>query len=227
MSASIETRGRPKVFSQQQIQERVKQLGQQISDDYRDLPLILIGVLKGVVPFLADLIRAIEIPLDYDTLAISRYGNGQSHQVEITKDLEIGLEGRHVLIVEGIVDTGLTMRYLLNHLSHKGASSVEVCSLLDKPIRRIGDMSIKYCGFAISDEFVVGYGLDYQGKHRNLPYVGVLKPNEPPSGVPLDINLTNPTKSVVNEPNLESASAPANIRTRHNRRVSSSSADPL
>ena len=218
--ASAEVRGvEQTLFSEQQIQERVRELGKEITTDYKDKPLILVGVLRGVVPFLADLMRAVDLPLNYDMLAISRYGGGSSHEVEITKDLDLDLEGKQVLLVEDIVDTGLTLRYLLNHLASKGAAGVEVCSLLDKSVRRIGDLSIKYRGFEIADEFVVGYGLDYQGRYRNLPYIGILKPVEPKADLPLAMNLSDDEDGDDEDPETpEPTVASPSTRPRRRRR---------
>ncbi len=219
--ASAEVRGVDHtLFTEQQIQTRVRELGAEITTAYTDQPLVLVGVLRGVVPFLADLIRAIDLPLDYDVLAISRYGNGPSHHVEITKDLDLDVEGKQVLLVEDIVDTGLTLRHLLNHLASKGAAGVEVCSLLDKSVRRIGDLVIKYRGFEIPDEFVVGYGLDYQGRYRNLPYIGILKPVEPKADIPLAMNISDDEDEDGDEDSdgLEPAEAAPSPRPRRRRR---------
>jgi hypoxanthine phosphoribosyltransferase len=207
------------LFTEQQVQARVRELGAEITTAYKDLPLVLVGVLRGVVPFLADLVRAIDLPLDYDVLAISRYGNGPSLNVEVTKDLDLDVKGKQVLLVEDIVDTGLTLRHLLNHLASKGAAGVEVCSLLDKSVRRIGDLVIKYRGFEIPDEFVVGYGLDYQGRYRNLPYIGILKPVEPKAGIPLAMNISDDDENGNEDSEgLEPAEAAPSPRPRRRRR---------
>lgn len=162
------------------LRARVVQLGKEISRDYEGMPLLLVGILKGAAVFLADLVRAIDLPVDFDFVAISSYGadTRSSGAVRLLKDLDCGVEGRHVLIVEDIVDTGWTLRlsYLTENMHLRGAASVKICALLDKPSRRQVDIGIDYCGFVIEDYFVVGYGLDWSGCYRNLPYVGVLKP---------------------------------------------------
>ena len=161
------------------IAQRVSELGEQISRDYRGEKLLLVGVLKGAAVFLADLVRAIDTTVDYDFVGISSYG-GESESsgvVRMVKDIDAAVDGRHALIVEDIVDTGWTLRmsYLVENLAARNAESVRICALLDKPSRRKVDIGVDYCGFAIEDHFVVGYGLDYEGKYRNLPFVGVLR----------------------------------------------------
>lgn len=162
------------------LRARVAQLGSEIARDCAGEPLLLVGVLKGAVVFLADLIRAIDTPVEYDFVAISSYGadTRSSGVVRLLKDLDSGVEGRHVIVVEDIVDTGWTLRlsYLTENLRARNAADVKVCTLLDKPSRRQVDVGIDYCGFVIEDHFVVGYGLDFRGRYRNLPYIGVLKP---------------------------------------------------
>ena len=162
-----------------QIQARVAELGAQISADYSGKDLTVIGILKGSVLFMADLIRAISMPLTIDFMAVTSYGSSttSSGNVRILKDLDSSITGRHLLIVEDIIDSGLTMQYLLNNLASRGAASLRVCTLLDKPERRKADVAADYKGFEVPDEFVVGYGLDYAEKYRNLPYIGVLKPS--------------------------------------------------
>lgn len=168
------------LITEEAIKERVAELGRQITADYEGKPLLLVGVLKGAAVFLADLIRAIQLPLEYDFVAISSYGadTRSSGVVRLLKDLETGVAGRHVLIVEDIVDTGWTLRlsYIAENMKDRNAASVRICTLLDKPSRRQVDVGIDYCGFVIDDYFVVGYGLDYAGRYRNLPYIGILKP---------------------------------------------------
>ncbi len=170
------------LLSEDQLSARVRELGEQISRDYAGKPLFVVGILKGSAVFLADLIRAIDIPLDYDFVAISSYGadTRSSGVVRLLKDLDASIEGRDVLIVEDIVDTGWTLRlsYIAENLKARHAASVRVCTLLDKPSRREVDVGIDYCGFVIDDVFVVGYGLDYNGRYRNLRYVGVVRPSE-------------------------------------------------
>jgi len=172
------------LLTEEQIRTRVGELGKEISRDYEGQSLLLVGILKGSAIFLADLIRSIDLPLDYDFVAISSYGadTRSSGVVRLLKDLDTSIEGRHVLIVEDIVDTGWTLRlsYLVENMKARRAASVKVCALLDKPCRRKVDVGVDYCGFVIEDYFVIGYGLDYNGRYRNLPYVGILKPWESP-----------------------------------------------
>ena len=161
-----------------QIQARVAELGAQISADYSGKDLTVIGILKGSVLFMADLIRAISMPLAIDFMAVTSYGASttSSGNVRILKDLDSSITGRHLLIVEDIIDSGLTMQYLLNNLASRVAASLRVCTLLDKPERRLTDVRADYTGFAVPNEFVVGYGLDYNQMYRNLPDIGVLHP---------------------------------------------------
>ena len=160
------------------ILNKVAELGKQITEDYRGKYLLLLGTLKGAVPFIADLARAIELPLEIDYMAISSYGNStqSSGVVRILKDLEGPLDQKHVLIVEDIVDSGLTLHYLMEVLRQRRPLSLRVCALLDKGRERVKAAKIDYMGFRIPDRFVVGYGLDYAQRYRNLPYVGILKP---------------------------------------------------
>ncbi len=168
------------LISEELLQARIRQLGKEISRDYEGKPLLVVGILKGAAVFLADLIRAIDVPVDYDFVAVSSYGGADqsSGTVELRKDLDADVAGRHVLIVEDIVDTGWTLRlsYVAEKLLARGAASVRICALLDKPSRRQVDVDIDYRGFVIEDRFVVGYGLDLAGRYRNLPYIGILKP---------------------------------------------------
>jgi hypoxanthine phosphoribosyltransferase len=168
------------LLTQEQIAQRVAELGAEISRDYAGKDLMLICILKGANIFLADLVRQITIPLAYDFVAVSSYGadTKSSGVVRILKDLDESVESKHVLVVEDIVDTGLTLRlsYILENLRSRRAASVKVCTLLDKPARRRVDVPVDYFGFKVENQFVVGYGLDYQGKYRSLPYVGILKP---------------------------------------------------
>jgi hypoxanthine phosphoribosyltransferase len=160
------------------LQKRVAELGRQITNDYLGKKLLVIGIFKGAVPFLADLIREIKIPLQYDFMAVSSYGSSavSSGAVRILKDLDTSVEDRHIIIVEDIVDTGLTLKYLKENLARRHPLSLKIVTLLDKPERRKVDVNPDYNGFVIPNEFVVGYGLDFNENFRNLPYVGVLKP---------------------------------------------------
>ncbi len=159
------------------LKRRVLELGQEISRDYAERPLLLIGVLKGAVFFLSDLMRYIDVPVEVDFMAVASYGSAtdSSGVVRILKDLDASIEGRDVLIVEDIVDSGLTLQYLLRNLGSRNPSSLEVCALLTKPERRKVDLPTRYVGFEIPDRFVVGYGLDYAERYRNLPYVAALE----------------------------------------------------
>ena len=167
------------LISEQQIAEAVAGLGKKISEDYRGKNLMLISVLKGSIVFMADLMRHIDNTVAIDFMAVSSYNKGTktSGIVRILKDLETSIEGYDILIVEDILDSGLTLSYLVEHLSSKGAQSIKIAALLDKPGRRMVDIVPDYRCFEVPDEFVVGYGLDYNEHYRNLPYVGVLKPH--------------------------------------------------
>jgi hypoxanthine phosphoribosyltransferase len=170
------------------ILRRVQELATELTADYADRDPVLVSVLKGSLVFLADLMRGMEMPMSIDLMEVSSYGSGteSSGQVRIIKDLSKPIEGRHVIVVEDIIDTGLTLNYLLKYLGDKGPASVKVVCLLDKPARRLAEIPIDYRGFTIPDRFVIGYGLDYDERYRNLPYVGVLKPSvyggSPPEG---------------------------------------------
>ena len=158
------------------LKQRVRTLGEQVSAEYADRDLLLVGVLKGAVFFLADLMRHIEIPCEVDFMAVSSYGSAtdSSGVVRILKDLDTAIEGRHVLIVEDIVDSGLTLQYLFRNLGARNPASLEVCALLTKPDRRKVELPIKFVGFEIPDRFAIGYGLDFAERYRNLPYVAAL-----------------------------------------------------
>jgi hypoxanthine phosphoribosyltransferase len=158
------------------LQRRVGELGAEISRDYAGRSLLLVGVLKGAVFFLSDLMRFIDIPVEVDFMAVASYGSAtdSSGVVRILKDLDVAIEGRDVLIVEDIVDSGLTLQYLMRNLGSRNPRTLEVCALLTKPERRKVDLPTRYVGFEIPDRFVVGYGLDYAERHRNLPFVAVL-----------------------------------------------------
>lgn len=162
------------LYSSGEIQERVRELAEQLSQDYADCHPVMIGVLRGVFCFMADLVRAMTIPLDIDFMAISYYTGGDASAVKITKDTDLNVAGRHVIMVEDIVDTGMTLSYILKHLQAREPASLTVCALLDKRVRRIVDVPLDYTGFEVPDEFVVGYGLDYGEEYRNLPFIGVL-----------------------------------------------------
>ncbi len=167
------------LIDQQQIQARVQMLGVQISMDYgSQCDLLLVGVLKGCTMFMMDLARAINLPLTFDFIAVASYGASteSSGVVRMLKDLETDIAGRHVLIVEDIIDSGLTLAYLRSQLLRRNPASLRICTLLNKPERRKADVPVEYLGFDIPNEFVVGYGLDYAERYRNLPYIGVLKP---------------------------------------------------
>lgn len=159
------------------LQMKIRELGERLAQDYAGLNPLLVGVLKGSVLFMSDLMRVIPIPVACDFVAISSYGmeTHTSGIVRLNKDLDTEIAGRHVLVVEDIVDTGLTLSYLLDILKARRPASLKVCTLLQKPARKKVEVPLDYCGFTIPDEFVVGYGLDYAEKYRNLPFIGVLK----------------------------------------------------
>lgn len=165
------------LISKNDIELKLKEMGEEISKDYEGKNLLLIGVLKGAFIFLADLMRNIDIPVEVDFMAVSSYGDStkSSGVVRILKDLDATIEGKDILVVEDIIDTGLTLSYLIQNLESRGAKSVSVCTLLDKPERRKANVDLKYKGFDIPDEFIVGYGLDYAQKYRNLDQIYVLK----------------------------------------------------
>jgi hypoxanthine phosphoribosyltransferase len=167
------------LLSEEQIQAKVLELGRRISDDYAGRELTLVSVLKGSLPFMADLMRSITIPVQIDLMEVSSYGGATTESsglVRILKDLSSSIDGRHVLIVEDIIDTGLTLNYLVRYLRGKNPATLKICTLLDKPARRIVEIAIDYRGFEIPDQFVIGYGLDYGEAYRNLRFVGVLRP---------------------------------------------------
>ena len=164
------------LFSEDQIRSRVQDLAARISEDYVNRQLVFISVLRGSVFFATDLARKVDLHLSMDFLSISSYGEGSEGVVRITKDLEENIAGKDVLLIEDIVDTGFTLKYLLRTLGSRNPKSLEVCTLLDRRARRIIEIDLKYIGFEIPDRFVVGYGLDYKQKYRNLPYIGVVKP---------------------------------------------------
>ena len=163
----------------EEIQNKIAQLAKQITDDYRGKDALLVGVLKGAFVFMADLARQIQLPIEFDFMAVSSYGSAtkSSGVVRILKDLDYEITGRHVLLVEDIIDSGLTISYLLRYLEARGPASLEICSLFWKKGEQAVPLNVKYPGFELAPVFVVGYGLDYAEKYRNLPYIGVLKPS--------------------------------------------------
>jgi hypoxanthine phosphoribosyltransferase len=177
MSSEFKNPNLEVLFSEEKIQERIKELGAEITRDYAGRNPLLIGVLKGACFFLSDLLRSIDTRLSIEFMAISSYGSSTrtSGEVRIMKDLDVPIEGRDILVVEDIVDTGLTLSYLMANLKSRGAASVKLAALLDKHDRREKDVDIDYLGFQIPDAFVVGYGLDYAERYRNLPFIAVLK----------------------------------------------------
>ncbi len=174
------------LYSKAQIEQRVAELGREVSRNHEGQPLLLVGVLRGVFCFMADLMRQITLPLSMDFMSVSYYsgeGSGEGEEsrgVHVTKGTDIDITDRHVLLVEDIVDTGMTLNYLMRYLESQKPASLEVCALLDKRVRRIVDVKLDYVGFEIPDEFIVGYGLDYMENYRNLPYIGILRPGEQP-----------------------------------------------
>ena len=162
------------LFTTDQIEKRVSELGRQISHDYRGRHPILVGVLRGVLLFMADLMREITLPVELEVMAVSSYQGETRGGVRVTKGLDADIAGRDVILVEDIIDSGMTLNYLTSYLESKQPASLEVCTFLDKKARRIVDVPVKYVGFDIPDEFVVGYGLDYEEKYRNLPFIGAI-----------------------------------------------------
>lgn len=165
------------LISEEEIKEKTKEVGRLISDEYRDKNPLVVGILKGALPFMADLLKEMPIFLEYDMMDISSYGTEKtsSGEVKIVKDLDSSVDGRHVLIVEDIIDTGRTLKFLQDMLKRRNAASVKIVTLLDKPSGRVNDLNVEWKCFDVPDEFVVGYGLDYRENYRNLSYVGVLK----------------------------------------------------
>jgi hypoxanthine phosphoribosyltransferase len=172
------------LIEEEALRNRIRELGEEISADYAGRDLLLIGVLKGAVFFMADLMRCLTVACEVDFMAISSYGasTDSSGVVRILKDLDINIEGRDVLVVEDIIDSGLTLSYLIRNLEAREPASLEVCALLTKPARREIDVSVRYVGFEIPNRFVIGYGLDLAERYRNLPYVAVLHPDLVPEG---------------------------------------------
>ena len=166
------------LFTNKEIQTTIQKLGQILTEDYRDKNPLVIGVLRGAAPFMIDLVRAMDCYMEIDFIDVSSYGDAteSSGAVTILKDIDSDVTGRHILLVEDIVDTGRTLEKLLELFAGRGVASVKVCSLLDKPERRIANVAADYVGLSVPNEFVVGYGLDFRQQYRNLPYIGVLKP---------------------------------------------------
>ncbi|MGO4270467.1 hypoxanthine phosphoribosyltransferase [Paenibacillus sp. TAF58] len=166
------------LYSEEQIQGKIKELGEKLSVDYEGKNPLVICVLKGAFIFMADLVKQIRVPLELDFMAVSSYGQStkSSGVVKIIKDLDVPVEGRHILIVEDIIDSGLTLSYLIDVLERRNAKTISVVALFNKPARRTVDLEPEYAGYVLPDEFVVGYGLDYAEKYRNLPFIGILKP---------------------------------------------------
>ena len=167
------------LITEQQLRGKIAELAEQITQYYQGKPLLLLGTLKGAIHFIADLSRAIKLPLEMDYIAVSSYGNStnSSGVVRILKDLEGPIDQKHVLIIEDIVDSGHTLHYLVDLLKRRNPLSLRICALLDKQRKRVKSVKIDYVGFRIPDKFVVGYGLDYAQRYRNLPYIGILKPS--------------------------------------------------
>lgn len=163
------------LISEEEIQNKVKELGKKITEDYRDKNLFLLGILKGAVPFMADIMRRIDLDLEYDFMDVSSYqGTRSLGEVRILKDISTSIVGKDILIVEDIIDTGITLNYLTKVLKSRGANSIEIVTMLSKPSRRKVDLPVKYNGFEIEDNFVIGYGMDYDEEYRALPYIGIL-----------------------------------------------------
>lgn len=166
------------LISEEDIAKRIKELGKEISKDYKgtDKDIVFVGILKGSFIFMADLVKEVDLPIKVDFMSVSSYGNSTISvgDVRILKDLEYNITGKHIIIIEDIVDTGYTLSYLKENLSSRGAESVKCCSLLNKEERRVTDAKVEYVGFEVPNEFVIGYGMDYAEKYRNLPFIGVI-----------------------------------------------------
>lgn len=163
------------LYSEEEIKEKVKELGERIREDYKDRNLLLLGILKGCVPFMADIMRSIDLDLEYDFMDVSSYqGTRSMGEVRILKDISTNIVDKDILIVEDIIDTGVTLSYLTKLLRSRGAKSVEIVTMLSKPSRRKVDLPVKYNGYEIDDHFVIGYGMDYNERFRGLPYIGIL-----------------------------------------------------
>ena len=172
------------LIDEDRLQERIRELGRELSQDYAGRELLLVGVLKGAVLFMSDFARALQLPTQMEFMAVSSYGSATSSSgvVRILKDLDRDIQGKDILVVEDIIDSGLTLSYLLRNLESREPASLEICALLTKPDRREIDVPVRYVGFEIPNEFVIGYGLDFAERYRNLPYVGVLHPDLMPEG---------------------------------------------
>ena len=166
------------LFSEEQLDRRVREIAAEITRDYEGKEIMLISVLRGSFVFMADLCRRIDLPCTLDFMSVSSYGKGttSSGQVQITRDLSSDISGKHIIVVEDILDSGNTLSYLLKLLEQRKPASIRLCTLLNKPDRRVKHVDVHYCGFDIPDAFIVGYGLDYAEQYRNLPYIGILKP---------------------------------------------------
>ena len=163
------------LYSEEEIQNKVKELGEKITEDYKGKNLFLLGILKGAVPFMADIMRRIDLDLEYDFMDVSSYkGTRSLGEVRILKDISTSIVGKDILIVEDIIDTGITLSYLTKVLKSRGANSIEIVTMLSKPSRRKVELPVKYNGYEIEDNFVIGYGMDYDEKYRALPFIGIL-----------------------------------------------------
>jgi hypoxanthine phosphoribosyltransferase len=166
------------LFSEEQLKQRISEMGAEITEDYAGKEILMIGVLRGAVLFMGDLARAVKVPVALDFMAVSSYvGTNSSGVVRILKDLDEDIKDKHVLVVEDIIDSGLTLKYLLENLKSRNPASIKLCTLLNKPERRKVDVHIDYNGYDVPDYFVIGYGLDYNERYRNLPFIGILKPD--------------------------------------------------
>ncbi len=165
------------MITEEQIQQRAREIGQQIAEDYRGERIVLIGILRGAVLWMGDIMKNTDLDMIIDFMAVSSYGGSKKSSgiVKINKDLDTDIEGKHVIIVEDIVDSGYTLNYLKEYLEHRNAKSVRICTLLDKPTGRKADVEVDYIGFEVEDKFIVGYGLDFDQKYRNLPYISFLE----------------------------------------------------
>lgn len=165
------------LITEEEILKRIKELGEEITDDYKDKDLMVVGILKGAVVFMSELCKRIDLPIDMDFMSVSSYGSSSKStgEVKIIKDLDGSVEGKDILIVEDIIDTGLTLSYLTDNLKKRGANSVKIITLLDKTIRRNVEVKVDYLGFEVPNEFIIGFGLDYAETYRNLPFVAALK----------------------------------------------------